>query len=325
MHARKSAETAKVTAVDPVAISHRAANDAGAHDAALVPQRSTLDVLVVQHGAPSPFARRIAFAGYDAAAGLVQGQQVASERILRAAPVFAQSVTAVWTAMTPARRELVVGFTPAMVTVLLGETVVLRDLDARYDRAAKLTTRSRARCEVLAKDALRKARDHRDQSVRLMRLHVSTAQQKELSLDSADEAAESPAALALTTDAAADAMAKWRASLPADELAYYATMGFTDGLVGALRACAAGVRSTQAELDAVSNVNRVTQRDLDEQDGRVLHLVGAIHLAFRLAAKRDPGVVVPELDELTSVFVRSTRASPRATATIPATPATTPA
>ena len=58
---------------------------------------------------------------------------------------------------------------------------------------------------------------------------------------------------------------------------------------------------------ASSDTARVSQREPDEHDGRVLHLVGTIYAAFRQAARSDEGVVLPELGELESVFERASR------------------
>ena len=57
-------------------------------------------------------------------------------------------------------------------------------------------------------------------------------------------------------------------------------------------------------IAASADLTPATQRELDAQDGRVLHVVGKIYAAFRSAAKDDARVVVPELGRLSTVFER---------------------
>ncbi len=281
-----------------------AMNDAGSMAAQTPP---SLDALAAQFGPPSAFATAQVFAGFGASAGLDQGQQVASERILNAVPVFARDVSSAWTATPEARRRLVLGFTPAMLSVLVAETVTLRGLSERYDRVARLGAQSRSRCEALARDAQRDARDRHAQCARMLKKHMPIELQTRLSLDTATENTETPAALALSLESVAGVLTAWRAAMSADESAWYGSLGFDEGLAGELAACASALRESQADLVAVADPTRVTQRQLDEQDGRVLHLIGVIHLAFRMAAKRDARIVVPDLGELASVFVRANR------------------
>ena len=123
-------------------------------------------------------------------------------------------------------------------------------------------------------------------------------------LASAKDHAETPERLAHSMDAVADWLTRWLATMPAQERALFEQMGFHAAAVSSLRAGAQRIRDTQGDLDALGDDTHVTQRQLDEQDGRVLHLVGTVWTAFACAAREDDGVVLPDLDALATVFDR---------------------
>ena len=75
-------------------------------------------------------------------------------------------------------------------------------------------------------------------------------------------------------------------------------MGLNDAQVAALAAAAASIRSTQRDLALVLDDRNVTQRELDAQDGRVVHLIALVFGAFRDATRRDPAIALPDLGEL---------------------------
>lgn len=301
-------------------IDREAANDADPElTKPATPRPETLDALSKRLGAPNPTAARVTFRGYDPAEGLDQGKDVATERILRAVPVFVGSVTALWTTLTDAQRKKVLGYTETFLPVLVAETQKLQALNAQYDRVARLASVSRSHCEAAANEQLREARDLRDQVLRTVSEFVPRSPQS-ATLKVAARGAESADKLAVALDALGDWLSGWLASMPSDEREVCAAMGFDDALAAELRQRAERVRESQADLDAISGDTRVTQRELDMQDGRVLHVVGVIHQAFRSAARRDPTIVAPDLADLDTVFERAPR-SPRATdEDIPAAP-----
>jgi hypothetical protein len=310
-------------------IEREAANDADPTRTEPTATRpETLDGLAKRLGNPNPTAARVAFRGYDASAGLDQGKDVATERILRAVPVFVGSVTALWAALTDAQRKKVLGYTEAFLPVLVSETVKLQALNARYDRVARLASVSRSHCEAVAGEQLREARDLRDQVLRVLSEFVPPSPQS-VALKVAARGAETADKLGVALEALGDWIREWLAASPADERALYATMGFDAALADELGQQADRVREAQADLDAIAGDTRVTQRELDAQDGRVLHVVGVIHQAFRSAVRRDPTIVAPDLADLDTVFERAPR-GPRTTdedtpATPPAPAAPTPA
>ncbi len=109
----------------------------------------------------------------------------------------------------------------------------------------------------------------------------------------------------------------WRASKPEAQRALVASMGLNDAQVAALAAAAESIRSTQRDLALVLDDRNVTQRELDAQDGRVVHLIALVYGAFRDATRRDPAIALPDLGELHTWLVRPDR-RPRKTADKPA-------
>lgn len=271
----------------------------------------TLDVLARRLGEPQEIFVTVAFAGYDPAAGLDQGRQVATERILKAVPTFVQNTLAAWEALGPALRAKVLGFAPELLPVLIKETVALDALNARYDRYAKLASVSRTTCQTRLDEALTEGRELRDHVLRVLVKFVTPSQQKVLGLQAAAEGSETGPRIALGVETLATWITEWLGAMPRPQAEVLAQMGFTDALVADLHACAGRIRETQADLDALTDENRVTQRELDVQDGRTLHVVGMIYQTFRAAARRDKHVHVPALGELDTVFERAPRrASP---------------
>lgn len=233
-------------------IHHDVANDA---DPGLtkpsVTRPETLDALAKRLGAPNPVAARVAFRGYDPVAGLDQGKDVATERILHAVPVFVGSVTALWAALDGARRQRVLGYTEAFLAVLVAETQKLQALNAQYDRVARLASVSRSHCEAAAHEQLREARELREQVLRTVSEFVPPSPQS-AALKVVARGAESADKLAVALEALADWLSAWLGATPADERELYADMGFDAALATELRQRAERVRESRADLDAIS-------------------------------------------------------------------------
>jgi hypothetical protein len=284
----------------PLHFHHEAANDAA--------RVVTLDTLVAQHGAPSTGHRVVAFAGYDPVASLALGQKVATERILRVVPGFVQRAAQAWAALSPAQRERVVGFRPVLFTVLLDEAATLRALNERYDRAAKSDALSRAQAVTNATESERDARDLYGRVRATVGEYTTAAQWAALGFDTLPESPADADQLAQALGTLATQVGAWHATLDPEVREACEEINLGEALVASLREAAEAVRRTQAEAAGFTAQTRVTQRQLDVQDGRVLHMVRRVFNAFRRAARRDDSVVVPDLDELTNVFVRDRRA-----------------
>lgn len=283
----------------PLHLRNEAANDAT--------RVITLDALVAQHGTPTAGQRMLTFAGYDPAVSLALGQKVASERILRAVPGFVQSAAQSWVALTPAQRARVVGFAPNLLPVLLGETLSLRDLNDRYDRAARIDALSRARAVSNADSTERDARHLYADAYTMVGEYMSAAQWSSLGFATLPASPADLDRLTLALDTLAAQIGAWQTTLAPEMREACDEINLGDALVHSLRVAAEDVRRTQSELAGLTATTRVTQRQLDTQDGRVLHVVRMIYTAFRLAARHDRAIVVPDLGEIESVFVRDRR------------------
>lgn len=82
----------------------------------------------------------------------------------------------------------------------------------------------------------------------------------------------------------------------------YEGLQFSPGLAGSLHEAATRIPDTQEVLAAAADTMPASQRELDVQDGRVLHVVELIQSASQQPARNDGQIVVPDLGELTSVF-----------------------
>jgi len=295
-----------------VTIGRDAANQAGV---VAVASPETLESLQRKHGTPRGVFVALVFQSYEPGEGIARGREVATTRILQAVPGFAQQAAACWEALPAARQAAVVGYHPGMLAVLLDETAKLRDVNLRYDARAIAEGTQRGTSDAAAREAIRGGRALGEQTLRVaqrwapvahLRLHPLPAQ--------LEGGASDPDVLANNLDAVASWLTAWRGTWSEEERAGYEDLNFTPGLSEALHGAAARVRETQAVVAAFSDTSPITQRELDAQDGRVLHVVDLIQSAFRQAARSDARVLTPDLGELTSAFERSAKRAPEAKA-----------
>jgi hypothetical protein len=153
-------------------------------------------------------------------------------------------------------------------------------------------------------EALRSGRALGERVLRGARQWTPPAHLRRSPLPGNVEGIENPEALANTLDTLASWYEAWRATWAEGEAAGYEALQFSPGLAGELRGAAAHIRASQEVLAAAADLTPATQRELDAQDGRVLHVVGKVYAAFRGAAKEDARVVVPDLGRLSTVFER---------------------
>jgi len=295
-------ETTTTQGAITVTIGRDAANQAGV---VAVSSHETLESLQRKHGPPRALFVQLAFQTYDPAEGIARGRKVATIRILQAVPGFAQQAAACWEALSPGLRGRVVGFHPGLIAVLLGEAVALRDVNLRYDARALVEGTQRGASEAAAREALNSGRSLFEQTLRIARRWAPTAYVARNPLPAYVEGgAEKPDVLALTGDALASWITAWRATWGEDEREGYESLNFAPDQAERLHAASARVRETQSVVAAFSDTSPITQRELDAQDGRVLHVVDLIQAAFRQAAQADARVMVPELGELASLYER---------------------
>jgi hypothetical protein len=285
-----------------VTIGRDAANQAGV---VAVSSHESLESLQRKHGPPKGVFVHLAFQTYDANEGIARGRKVATTRILQAVPGFAQQAAACWEALPPELRGRVVGFHPGLIAVLLGEAVALRDVNLRYDARALAEGTQRGASEAAARDALNTGRSLFEQTLRIARRWAPVAYVARNPLPAYVEGgADKPDVLALSGDALASWITAWRATWSEEEREGYESLNFAPDQAERLHEASARVRETQSVVAAFSDTSPITQRELDAQDGRVLHVVDLIQAAFRQAAQGDARVMVPELGELASLYER---------------------
>lgn len=271
--------------------------------------QTSLDVLRAEHGPCSVVVRQVAFRGYDPAKGLVLGQETASERILDAVSPITKNTVGIWSVLDATQRARLIGYTPRLLSVLLDETGTLRELNERYDAQARRASVSKAQRERAARQAFREGRELRDDAARTARMYLGAETLNSDGFERAVGNADTEEKLARGMTELADYLDAFLAGMDAESLEVYEELGITASLTTQLRAGAAAVRQTADDLIDHNDQTRVTQRQLDTQDGRVLHVIGLIHGAFRNAARRDPTMLVPELGELKPIFERERRSS----------------
>ncbi len=107
----------------------------------------------------------------------------------------------------------------------------------------------------------------------------------------------------------------------------YGLLQFNAALAENLERTADEVKAAGDAEEAPLPDDRVTQRALDVQDGRVLYLLKLAHDAFRHARNHDATILLPDLGSVQRLYETRSRdkAAGDATPATTTTPATTPA
>lgn len=238
-----------------------------------------------------------------------EGSLIASERILTDLRIWLGQIIDWWTALSPAERGLVEGFSEARLRVVTHHAFALQELLARATK--KHAASKHAAAVAIADDVYRQAQAARSQ----LRAVLDQAAHAELGF------AEAVA----TADAAAS-----------DEVALHATLGALIGLAektlqqggpvaAVLKADGFGAASIErytalrTKLATSHETTRgaagngpVTQAELDAQDGALLVYMRGLRETFRAFRRTDPRAPVLIVRATRSYFGRSTRASKKA-------------
>lgn len=266
--------------------------------------RFTLDGLYTIVGSVDERVVKALFAKADQDTMFGEGLRVDSQRILDAVPRFCGQAREIWANLTPQQKRLVVGYTSEFDPVLIRETIILRDLKARHDDRFQACSGSRLRRKVEARQAAQDGITLRDQAVQSLRTMLGRTSPEWVGLEDSIGTAETAEKLARGLEWLSQAMLEVRKSASPELLKLMDLTGLGADYASDLAAAAKAVRDTAAAASLTPTADtRVTQRQLDVQDGRVLYVVGLIYRAFRAANRRNPAILVPELGPLASFFV----------------------
>lgn len=296
--AKKTAAKKKTAARTPVVAVKKAPRE---------PEYS-LDALQKDLGEPSAPLASMALGSRSDEELLGLGTEFTSADILESVPRFLGTASAY---LASAKSAPVMGVSKRYLALATRESIVLRGMlrDALSNAGDTAVTRRQKLAEANAE-----ARALRDQVLHTLGGLVAAKGAMREKVRASAGAAPTPEALAVALETLAGVVASVRQAATREALVAYDELGITDDLEGALNERAKSLRQAADVARGGNPTKGITQRALDLQDGRVLHLVLHIHRAFREAHTLDATVVLPPLGKLRRLVERST---PR---TEPATP-----
>ena len=269
----------------------------------------SLDALHQALGAPSAAITTVLLGSRTEDDFLALGTSFASSDIIDSAPRFLGTAQAYFASCTPAARKRLVGISTDVFALAVSESITLRGKlrDFRSSAGASAATR---------RDKLRasvsESRAKRDQVLSTLGGVVPAKGKLRDKLESSAGPAPTPEEVAVALDTLSDVVVQVLTSSNEETRGAYSAIGIDDALAESLQAQAKALRAADDVATGGDPSKSVSQRDLDLQDGRVLHVITHIYRAFREAHGITATVVQPPLGKLRRIATKSSSsASPK--------------
>ena len=274
-----------------------------------------LDQLHQTLGAPSAAITTVLLGSRTEDDFLVLGTSFASSDILDSVPRFLGTAQTYFASSTPAARKRLLGISSDVFALAVSESITLRGKlrDFRSSAGASATTR---RDKLRA--AVSESRAKRDQLLSTLGGVVPAKGKLRDKLESSAGPAPTPEEVAVALDTLSDVVVLILKSTDDETRGAYSAIGIDDALAESLQAQAKALRAADDVASGGDPSKSVNQRDLDLQDGRVLHVITHIYRAFREAHGITATVVQPPLGRLRRLATKlASRTAPKKS---PATP-----
>ena len=262
----------------------------------------SLDQLQQTLGAPSAAITTVLLGSRTDDDFLALGTSFASSDIIDSAPRFLGTAHAYFASSTPAARKRLVGISTDVFALAVSESITLRGKlrDFRSSAGASAATR---------RDKLRasvsESRAKRDQVLSTLGGVVPAKGKLRDKLESSAGPAPTPEEVAVALDTLSDVVVQVLKSSSEETRGAYGAIGIDDALAESLQAQAKALRAADDVATGGDPSKSVSQRDLDLQDGRVLHIITHIFRAFREAHGITATVVQPPLGKLRRIATKS--------------------
>ena len=262
----------------------------------------SLDQLHQTLGAPSAAITTVLLGSRTDDDFLALGTSFASSDIIDSAPRFLGTAHAYFASSTPAARKRLVGISTDVFALAVSESITLRGKlrDFRSSAGASAATR---RDKLRA--AVSESRAKRDQVLSTLGGVVPAKGKLRDKLESSAGPAPTPEEVAVALDTLSDVVAQVLKSTNEETRGAYSAIGIDDALAESLQAQAKALRAADDVATGGDPSKSVSQRDLDLQDGRVLHIITHIYRAFREAHGITSTVVQPPLGKLRRIATKS--------------------
>lgn len=261
-----------------------------------------LDQLHQTLGAPSSAITAVLLGSRTDDDFLALGTSFASSDILESVPRFLGTAHAFYASSTATARKRLIGLSPDVFALAVSESITLRGKlrDLRSSAGASATTR---RDKLRA--AVSESRGKRDQVLTTLSGVVPAKGKLRDKLESSAGPAPTPEEVAVALDTLGEVVASVLKAATDDTRSAYASLGIDDALAESLQAQAKTLREASDVASGGDPIKSVNQRELDIQDGRVLHLITHIYRAFREAHGITATVVQPPLGRLRRLATKS--------------------
>jgi len=263
----------------------------------------TLDQLATLVGEPDEQLRSALFRKISEASLVEHGSRIDTQPILEDVPSFV-SVSLDTLKKLGAPQRSLLKLPPGLFALLIDESRTLLRLKADHDAMlAAVAGGTRSEREAALRNTMREGLALRNVTYNALRNVLGRDGMGEV--DAAVGVGDTASKLAGGLEGLASLV---RRKLQGDPMERYlfSEFGLDEGCSAQMSDCAARIRKLDEAPPPPDRV--VTQRMLDQQDGRVLHLIAMVLRAFRAAHKADAAVPEPELHATGWLFdARSTR------------------
>lgn len=231
------------------------------------------------------------------------GTRVDSKDILEDVVSFTAISLEILKKLTAQQRSLI-KLPPGLFALLLDEARVLRRLKMDHDAMlAAMAGGTRSEREAALRQSMREGLALRNVTYKALRNVLGHDGINEV--DEVIGVGDTASKLAMGLEGLTSLLHKKLQGDPMDRY-LFSEFGLDESYAAELSHCAARIRKLDEAPPPPDRV--VTQRMLDLQDGRVLHLIAMILRAFRAAHKADTAVSEPELNSIGWLFgTQSTR------------------
>jgi hypothetical protein len=261
-------------------------------------KKYSFDELLARVGAPDEALREAMFEEVSESRLVDMGTSVESERLVKDVPIFVGSSLDIYDNLSEDQLDTL-NLDDQLFPLIMDEARILRDDQREFQRAQTQAAGSRAQREAASRREMQAALALRNNLVGALRNALSEARQAkldELVAGPGDDAERLADSIKRVTDFATELLSQ---GTPGEQRRL-ATYKVDAARVGKVSARIERVRA--AAVEKAPQAQRVSQRLLDLQDGRVLFLMDRVLRAFRFARRVDSTILLPELRYVAGFF-----------------------
>ena len=261
-------------------------------------KKYSFEELLARVGAPDEELREAMFEEVVESRLVDMGTSVESDRLLKDVPIFVGSTLDIYAGLSEDQLDAL-NLDDQLFPLLMDEARILREDNRAFQTAQTATAGTKAQREAAAKRERQTALAQRNNLVGALRNALGEprlAKLDEFVAGPADDAERLAESIKRVTDFASGLLTQGTVG----EQRRLKVYKVDEERVGKVRARIERVRA--AAVEKAPQPQRVSQRLLDLQDGRVLFLMDRVLRAFRYARRVDSTILLPELRYVAGFF-----------------------